>query len=210
MKLKIDENLPAECAGILSRGRLRADTVADEGLTGADDAALAAKTRSEGRVLVTLDLDFANIRAYPPAEYAGIIVLRPKKQDKQSVLELVHRLALVLVNHPPTGELWMSKPIVFDFELNRAHVDLVTRNWKFRIASAHRNRIFLEKRQFAAGDQWTTRFSCNQQRFYRKNQKRFPATGCASRSGSAVPSSARAGFVTSRRCARSSPYFFAM
>jgi hypothetical protein len=110
----------------------------------------------------------------------------------------------------PRVNFGLSKPIVFDFELNRAHVDLVTRNWKFRIASAHRNRIFLEKRQFAAGDQWTTRFSCNQQRFYRKNQKRFPATGCASRSGSAVPSSARAGFVTSRRCARSSPYFFAM
>ncbi len=81
MKLKIDENLPAECAEILSHGGLQADTVADEGLTGADDSALAAGSRSEGRVLVTRDLDFANIRAYPPAEYAGIIVLRPKRQD---------------------------------------------------------------------------------------------------------------------------------
>ena len=107
MKLKIDENLPAECAEILSHGELQADTVADEGLTGADDSALAVKSRSEGRVLVTLDLDFANIRAYPPAEFSGIIVLRPKRQDRQSVLALVYRFRLVLANRPPAGELWI-------------------------------------------------------------------------------------------------------
>ena len=83
MKLKVDENLPVECAEILNHGGLQADTVTGEGLTGADDSTLAAASRSEGRVLVTLDLDFANIRAYPPVEYAGIIVLRPKRKDKQ-------------------------------------------------------------------------------------------------------------------------------
>jgi predicted nuclease of predicted toxin-antitoxin system len=110
LKLKIDENLPAECAEILVQGGLQAETVADEGMTGADDPALAAASRSEGRILVTLDLDFANIRAYPPADYAGIIVLRPKRQDKHSVLDLVHRFALVLVNRPPAGELWIVEP----------------------------------------------------------------------------------------------------
>ena len=65
MKLKIDENLPAECAEILVAGGWEADTVADEGMTGVDDSALAVAFQSEGRILVTLDLDFANIRAYP-------------------------------------------------------------------------------------------------------------------------------------------------
>jgi len=102
---------------MLSHGGLQADSVADEGLTGADDSALAAKCRSEGRILVTLDLDFANIRAYPPAEYAGIIVLRPKRQDKQSVLALVHRLTLVLANRPPAGELWIVEPDRIRFRL---------------------------------------------------------------------------------------------
>lgn len=110
MKRKIDENLPADCAGILIQGGLQAETVAEEGMTGADDSALAAASRSEGRILITLDLDFANIRAYPPADYAGIIVLRPKRQDKRSVLELVQRSALVLVNRPPAGELWIVEP----------------------------------------------------------------------------------------------------
>jgi len=110
LKLKIDENLPAECAEILVQGGFQAETVADEGMTGADDSALADASRSEGRIMVTLDLDFANIRAYPPTDYAGIIVLRPKRQDKHSVLELVHRFALVLVNRPPAGELWIVEP----------------------------------------------------------------------------------------------------
>ena len=67
MKLKIDENLPRECAEILHGGGFVADTVADERLTGAEDSAIALKAQGEGRVLITLDLDFANIRAYPPA-----------------------------------------------------------------------------------------------------------------------------------------------
>jgi predicted nuclease of predicted toxin-antitoxin system len=106
----VDENLPAECAGILSYGGLHADTVADEDLTGADDAVLAARCQSEGRALVTLDMDFSNIRAYPPAEHAGIIVLRPRSQDKRSVLALVRRIALVLVTRTPAGELWIVEP----------------------------------------------------------------------------------------------------
>ena len=107
MQFKIDENLPGECAEILHNAGFEADTVADERLTGADDSAIAVRSRAEGRVLVTLDLDFANIRAYPPADYAGIIVLRSKRQDKPAVLALVHGIALVLANRVPAGELWI-------------------------------------------------------------------------------------------------------
>jgi predicted RNase H-like HicB family nuclease len=60
-----------ECAEILRGGGLEAETAADERLTGAEDSVIADRFRSEGRVLITLDLDFANIRAYP-GEYAGI------------------------------------------------------------------------------------------------------------------------------------------
>jgi predicted nuclease of predicted toxin-antitoxin system len=73
LKLKIDENLPGECAEILRDGGFEADTVADKRLTGAEDSAIAVRSRAEGRVRITLDVDSANIRADPPAEYAGII-----------------------------------------------------------------------------------------------------------------------------------------
>ena len=107
MRLKIDENLPRECAAILRGAGFEADTVAEERLTGAEDSAIAVRCRAEGRVLITLDLDFANIRAYPPGEYVGIIVLRSKLQDKPTVLALLQRIALVLANRAPAGELWI-------------------------------------------------------------------------------------------------------
>jgi predicted nuclease of predicted toxin-antitoxin system len=72
VKFKIDENLPAEAAEILRCAGFGADTAADEDLAGTDDEILASASRSEGRVLATLDLDFANIRAYPPASMPGL------------------------------------------------------------------------------------------------------------------------------------------
>ena len=107
MKLKIDENLPDECAEFLKGVGFDVDTVANERLAGAADAAIAARVLAERRVLITLDLDFANVQVYPPSEYAGILVLRSKRQDKDTVLALVRRLALVLANRAPAAELWI-------------------------------------------------------------------------------------------------------
>ena len=76
MRFKTDENLPAEAATILQGAGFDAESVWDEHLSGADDETIAARARDEDRILLTLDLDFANIRAYPPGQHTGIIVLR--------------------------------------------------------------------------------------------------------------------------------------
>jgi predicted nuclease of predicted toxin-antitoxin system len=99
---EIDENLPAEAAQILCVSGFVADTVADEDLSGSDDEVVATRSRSEDRGLVTLDLDFANIRAYLPGEHSGIIVLRVKSQDKTAVLICV-RLVGDCIGKPKTG-----------------------------------------------------------------------------------------------------------
>ena len=96
MKFKTDENLPTEAADLLRAAGYDAVTVGEQRLGGSVDPTVGSVCQREGRVLVTLDLDFANIRAYPPAEFAGIVVLRSKRQDKHAVLALVHRTALVL------------------------------------------------------------------------------------------------------------------
>ena len=85
MKFKIDENLPAETAETLRQSGFVADTVAEEDLSGSDDETVVARSRTGDRILVTLDLDFANIRAYPPGAHSGIIVLRLKRQRPCSV-----------------------------------------------------------------------------------------------------------------------------
>jgi len=110
LRLKIDENLPHECATLLRNAGFEADTVADERLAGADDFVIAYKSRAEDRALVTLDLDFSNVLAYPPAEHAGIIVLRLKRQDKHAILALMHWVVLTLKTRTPQGELWIVEP----------------------------------------------------------------------------------------------------
>jgi predicted nuclease of predicted toxin-antitoxin system len=110
LKLKVDENLPSECAVLLCNAGFEADTVADERLAGADDSVIASRSQEEGRVLVTLDLDFSNLRMYPPSRHAGIIVLRPKRQDKRTILSLMERIVLTLTNRTPAGELWIVEP----------------------------------------------------------------------------------------------------
>ena len=109
MKFKVDENLPVEAAEILRKYGLAADTVGDEYLSGSDDEVIASRSRSEDRILVTLDLDFANIRAYPPGTHGGVVVFRLKRQDKATVLAYVRRLAAVLPHRSPVGELWIIR-----------------------------------------------------------------------------------------------------
>jgi predicted nuclease of predicted toxin-antitoxin system len=67
MRFKIDENLHDDVADLLIKAGHDAKTVHDEGLRGCDDTLLAQHCIAEARVIVTLDLDFADIRAFPPA-----------------------------------------------------------------------------------------------------------------------------------------------
>lgn len=107
MRFKLDENLPIDAALILRANGFEADTVCDELLCGIDDEALSIQVRAENRILVTLDLDFSNIRTYAPDDYAGIIVLRLKRQDKPTVLAYMRRIVMALQKRSPDHELWI-------------------------------------------------------------------------------------------------------
>ena len=110
MKFKIDENLPAECAPIFREAGFEATTVAEQELSGADDSVLFERCRAEGRVLVTLDLDFANVRAYPPGSHSGIVVVRSNSQDKATLISILKRTLPVLIRRSPEQQLWIVEP----------------------------------------------------------------------------------------------------
>jgi predicted nuclease of predicted toxin-antitoxin system len=110
LNLKIDENVPPECAAKLRAAGFSADSVLDEALSGTDDDALLKVCQRESRVLLTLDLDFADIRSYPPETHAGIVVLRPESQDKRTLLSMTERLARVLTGKSPHRQLWIVGP----------------------------------------------------------------------------------------------------
>ena len=110
MNFKIDENLPAEFAETLRAEGFGAQTVGEERLSGASDDAVFAHSCAEERTLVTLDLDFSNIRAYSPEGLAGIIVIRSKAQDKFTLLALLRRLIFVLRTRSTRNQLWIVGP----------------------------------------------------------------------------------------------------
>jgi predicted nuclease of predicted toxin-antitoxin system len=85
-------------------------SVYEEQLAGEADPTIASACQRENRVLVTLDLDFADVRRYPPAELSGVIVLRPRQQSIAAQLELVEQLLRRLTVASPKGELWVVEP----------------------------------------------------------------------------------------------------
>jgi hypothetical protein len=54
-----------------------------------------------------LDLDFADIHAYPPRNYSGIVVFRLKRQDKLTVLVVGERLLKAFQDSSLEKQLWI-------------------------------------------------------------------------------------------------------
>jgi len=96
--------MPAEAAALFVGAGHDAVTVPDQRMGGQPDSSVAVVGRNEDRAVVTLDLDFADIRSYPPADYAGIIVLR---LDKRRILSVIQRLLIILDQQPLSGKLWI-------------------------------------------------------------------------------------------------------
>ncbi len=107
MKFKLDENLPDELAAIFREAGHDASTVLDQEMGGKPDLDVAAVCQQETRTLVTLDTDFADIRAYPPEDCAGLLVFRLQRQDKFHVLDVARRLVSALEQETLHGRLWI-------------------------------------------------------------------------------------------------------
>lgn len=109
-RFKFDENLPRDAEALLRKAGYDVDTVLNERLGGNPDPHVFDASQAEARVLVTFDLDFSDIRAYPPASYAGIWVLRPHTQSIENTLALLRAALLVLETEPTHSRLWIVEP----------------------------------------------------------------------------------------------------
>ncbi|HPC94746.1 MAG TPA: DUF5615 family PIN-like protein [Sedimentisphaerales bacterium] len=78
MKLKLDENLSRHLKPVLMAMGHDVLTAADEGLLSRGDAEIAVSATREGRILLTLDVEFADLRKYPPGSHPGILLFRPR------------------------------------------------------------------------------------------------------------------------------------
>ena len=107
MNFKVDENLPAEFVDLLSAAGYPSETVVQENLAGAGDTVVAGVCQKEDRILLTLDLDFSDIRSYSPDAFPGFIVLRPSRQDKLHLMEVLRSLLPLLSTETVRNRLWI-------------------------------------------------------------------------------------------------------
>ena len=107
MRLKLDENLPDELTELFINAGRDASTVRHQRIGGATDGAIAAICQTEGRAIVTMDLDFADIRAYPPQLYPGVLVFRLESQAREHLLRVAANLLPTLSEHALSGKLWI-------------------------------------------------------------------------------------------------------
>jgi predicted nuclease of predicted toxin-antitoxin system len=107
LRFKLDENLPRRVEPALRDLGHDVETAISEGLAGAVDPILLAACAAEDRLLITLDLDFADIRAYPPGSHRGVWVLRPAEQTFNAILDLVRAGVRLSAVERTVGQLWV-------------------------------------------------------------------------------------------------------
>lgn len=89
MKLKLDENLSRHLAPRVAAQGYDVSTAADEDLLGHPDYEVASAARAEGRIVLTLDVGFANLRDYPAGTHWGIIVFRLRTLGPLPIMDAV-------------------------------------------------------------------------------------------------------------------------
>jgi len=107
VKFKIDENMPVEVAELLRDHGHDAMTVYEQGLAGGSDRRILDVCDAEERILMTLDIDFADIRTYPPQDHFGLIVFRLDRQDKPHVLSAVQKTLAIFAREKVVHTLWL-------------------------------------------------------------------------------------------------------
>lgn len=107
MKFKTDENIPDAATEHFRSLGLDAISVPEQRLAGEPDPLIAEVCRAEDRVIVTADKGFGNIHEFPPEDYAGIVVVRPKLMGPGAITRLVMKVAPKFGTRQLRGRLWI-------------------------------------------------------------------------------------------------------
>ena len=113
MKFKLDENIPVDLARVLGGLGHDVDTVPQEALTGRPDSIVWACAQEAERLLITQDLDFADIRRFAPGTHSGILLVRLRNPSRRELLDRVGSLFL----NEPIEEWYGSFVVVTDRKL---------------------------------------------------------------------------------------------
>ena len=108
----IDASLPRATGDVIRAHGHRATDVRDIGLGTASDQDIADHARQHPLALLSGDQDFGNVLVFPPADYHGLVILRPPSGATTAVLlflvEQFLKDANVMANLP--GRLVIVEP----------------------------------------------------------------------------------------------------
>jgi len=108
MTFKLDENLGTRTGQLFRAAGHDVQTPREQGLAGCSDERLYEVCCAEERCLVTLDLDFADITRFPPAQANGIVVVRAPRNPSFALLEqLVRQFLQALGQMSVEKKLWV-------------------------------------------------------------------------------------------------------
>lgn len=110
MKVKLDENLPAGLAPLLTALGHDVDTVPAEGIDGGVDDVVWRAAQADGRLLVTQDIDFSDARKYTPGTHHGSLLVRLPQPGRAALLERVVALFRTEAIETWTGCLVTATP----------------------------------------------------------------------------------------------------
>jgi predicted nuclease of predicted toxin-antitoxin system len=109
-KIKLDENFPYPAVEIFSKHGIDAPSVHHQNMDGSMDDHIYDVCIKEGRILITLDLDFANIIRYPSAPTPGIVLVRSgMKINLKKIAFICERLAHIVVSNDTQGKLFIAE-----------------------------------------------------------------------------------------------------
>ena len=113
-----DQCVPAEITAILRHDGHDVTLLRDALPIRSPDPEVIAKAQELGAILLSLDGDFADIVAYPPASYAGIIAIQLHNHP-EIIPQLMDRLTAYLDGHPDQ-EFYRAK--LFLVEVHRVRI----------------------------------------------------------------------------------------
>lgn len=107
MRIKLDENLPADRVADLAALGHDVDTAPAEGLAGHDDPAVWAASQTVERLLITQDLDFSDVRVFAPGTHHGLVLLRIREPSRARL-----RSRVLAVFHGEAVDSWQRCLVV--------------------------------------------------------------------------------------------------
>jgi len=85
-------------------------TAKEEGLLSTPDTVIARQAAAEGRMVYTLDVEFADARRFPPGSHPGIVLFRPASLGPLAVNALVTWFSQEINLNDVAGSLIVVEP----------------------------------------------------------------------------------------------------